>query len=219
MIVVAVRLNNGLDTRKEIQRMRVSHRIQANMTGPDAVSAQRFLREEKRDRQHCRRERLNAERLNSARVLLPLHQSEALVDFLDRLHRVQDDLHECDICLEKYYSMKNLEDARVTVRQVLSRGFVVFHIALHLLTLYRKRYIGTVQKTTWILAKTLLIYIRSCLTSLKWKKCCVASPPHVFLCGSAKEGSIKHVGMSLHFRRTSHNSAWHCLACLSSWTC
>ena len=96
---------------RHAERMPVCRRVRANVTGPDAVSAQRSLREEKRDRQRRRRQRLNAERLNSARVpstppFLPLHQSEALVDFLDRLHRVRDDLHECDICLEKYYSMK-----------------------------------------------------------------------------------------------------------------
>ena len=96
---------------RHAERMRVSRRVQANATGPDAVSAQRSLREEKRDRQRRRRERLNAERLNSDRVpstppFLPLHQSEALVDFLDRLHRVREDLHECDVCLEKYYGTK-----------------------------------------------------------------------------------------------------------------
>jgi hypothetical protein len=96
---------------RHAERMRVSRRVRANATGPDAVSAQRSFREEKRDRQRRCREHLNADRLNSDRVsstppFLPLHQSDALVDFLDRLHRVREDLHECEVCLEKYYSMK-----------------------------------------------------------------------------------------------------------------
>ena len=43
--------------------------------------------------------------------------------------------------------------------------FVALHFALPLLTVYRNRYIGTVQKIMWISAKSLLIYIQFSLTS------------------------------------------------------
>ena len=55
---------------RHAERMRVSRRIQANATGPDALLVQRSVREVYRDRQRRRRERLNAQCLVSDRVPL-----------------------------------------------------------------------------------------------------------------------------------------------------
>ena len=68
---------------RHAERMRVSRRIQVNATGPDALSAQRSVREVNHDRQCHRRERLNAQCLVSDRVpssppILPLTGPVAL---------------------------------------------------------------------------------------------------------------------------------------------
>ena len=73
------------------ERMQVSCRIQANSTGPVALSVQRSVQDTNREWQHCHREHLNAERsiselVHSLPLFLPLHQNKALQDFLDRLY-------------------------------------------------------------------------------------------------------------------------------------
>ena len=37
---------------------------------------------------------------------LPVHQEQALYEFLDCLHLIQDDMHECTTCLERYHGMQ-----------------------------------------------------------------------------------------------------------------
>lgn len=37
---------------------------------------------------------------------LPPHQQQAVYDFLDCLHLIQDDVHECTTCLERYHGMQ-----------------------------------------------------------------------------------------------------------------
>ena len=40
------------------------------------------------------------------RHYLPIHQEHAVHDFLNRLHLIQDDVHECTTCLERYQGMQ-----------------------------------------------------------------------------------------------------------------
>ena len=40
------------------------------------------------------------------RHYLPVHQEHAIHDFLDRLRLIQDDVHECTTCLERYHGMQ-----------------------------------------------------------------------------------------------------------------
>ena len=37
---------------------------------------------------------------------LPVYQEQALHEFLDHLHLIQDDVHKCTTCLERYHGMQ-----------------------------------------------------------------------------------------------------------------
>jgi hypothetical protein len=97
---------------RDAERKRVARRVDSTATGPDAVERRVLVREQNRDRQRARRDRLAVERAARSRLspasqfFLPLHQYQALHAFMDRLLLARADVHDCDVCLERYYGMK-----------------------------------------------------------------------------------------------------------------
>ena len=98
--------------RRETLRARATDRQRrrretvAAASNADGTSQRQTQLERSRDLQRIRRARRRAPEVSTDNSsFLPIHQQEAIHDYLDRILRVRDDVGLCLTCLEKYHGM------------------------------------------------------------------------------------------------------------------
>lgn len=116
---------------------------------------------------------------------IPLHQQQAIHNFLDCLHVVSNNLHKCPICFEKYHGMPlcGVVCARCHSKVMFSRLIVAaFPVAL-MASFFRGRIIVTMGQVMLILVMFLMSYAMCYRALLKWRKCFAASHHLASSCG------------------------------------
>jgi hypothetical protein len=91
---------------REAERQRTHRRTLADATDPVVVARRDAARERQRDRQRLRRNRMRP--ANSSHVpapFLPVHQQNAINNFMDRILTVRHSSAQCATCLERYHGM------------------------------------------------------------------------------------------------------------------
>ena len=116
---------------------------------------------------------------------LPLHQQQAIHDFLDRLRVVGNDLHECPICFEKYHGMplRGVVCARCHSEVMFSHLNVVAFPVTLMTSFFRGRIIVTMGQMMLILVMFPMSYAMCYRALLKWRKCSAASCRLASSCG------------------------------------
>ena len=92
---------------RKTESQRTRRRTLADATDPVLVARRDNARERERQRQRLRRHRMRPG--NSSDVpapFLPVHQQNAINDFMDRVLTVRYSEAECDTCLERYHGMR-----------------------------------------------------------------------------------------------------------------
>lgn len=116
---------------------------------------------------------------------LPLHQKQAVHDFLDRLLVVGDDLHECAICLEKYHgmSLRGSLCTRCHSEVTFSHVNIVAFSAVLMMCFSRATFIVSMRQKMPIPEMFRMSCATCYKTLLRWRKCCAVSHRPASSCG------------------------------------